>query len=150
VREHLFLFANLAGICPNVIEIRVEEMIKNLILSDVVNFKAGILSDGYKRRLTLGMALIGKPKFVILDDPLTGVDPASTLKVLKTIRDETNGSTLLMCTQQIENAMAIASRLAIMHKGKFVALGTIGEIMNLHGTGYTIELQTNVAALVET
>ena len=50
------------------------------------NDRAGILSDGFKRRLSLGIALIGRPKIVILDDPLAGVDPATTQKLLSAIR----------------------------------------------------------------
>lgn len=140
VKEHLALFANLAGVCNSVIDLRVNLMVSNLGLKDFASVKAGALSEGFKRRLTLGMALIGRPKVVILDDPLMGVDPASIHRVLKTIREETQDNTLLVCTQNIDVAEALASRMAIMHKGKIKAVGTIGEIMNTHGKGYTIEL----------
>ena len=64
-------------------------MIDKLQLKEVSDLAAEELSQGQKRRLTLGMALIGRPKIVILDDPLYGVDPASKAKLLRLIRDET-------------------------------------------------------------
>ena len=72
------MFAKLAGIEKRSIALQVEELLQKLCLKEVENDKAGIISDGYKRRLSLGIALIGRPKIVILDDPLAGVDPAST------------------------------------------------------------------------
>ena len=78
MRQHLKLFAELAGIKRSSIIPRVEEIESKFCLDKVKNEKAGILSDGFKRRLSLGIALIGKNKIVILDDPIAGVDPAST------------------------------------------------------------------------
>ena len=86
VWDHLSYFANLAGVCPKVQEERVIEMLESLGLTEVEDTKAGDLSKGYERRVTLAMALIGRPKIVILDDPCAGLDPASMQKVLKTIR----------------------------------------------------------------
>ena len=108
VIQHLNNFAELAGIHKSNIPARVGDMIKRMCLEDVQNDRAGILSDGYKRRLSLGMALIGRPKIVILDDPLAGVDPATSVKLLSSIRKETEFSTLLVCTQSVDVAEALA------------------------------------------
>ena len=80
------MFAKFAGIEKQSIDLAVEELLWKLCLKEVENDKAGIISDGYKRRLSLGIALIGRPKIVILDDPLASVDPASTQKLLSAIR----------------------------------------------------------------
>ena len=69
------MFSELVGVCPTVIDERINELIEGCALSEVKETKAGVLSGGYKRRLTLAMALIGKPRVIILDDPLAGVGP---------------------------------------------------------------------------
>lgn len=139
VWDHLTYFANLAGVCPNVQEERVTQMIDKLGLSLVQDVKASDLSQGYRRRLTLAMALIGRPKIVLLDDPCSGVDPAATQKVLRTIREETKDSTLLVCTQIVEVAEALADRVAILHEGQFKAIGSVAEVMQNTGSKFTIE-----------
>ena len=130
VSEHITLIANLAGADESTIATRVHNMLVNLYLEDVKDDKAGVLSPGYLRRLTLGMALIGSPKIVILDDPTAGVDPVTTQKLLQTIRLETRESTLLVCTQSVDVAEALAEKIAVMHEGKFIAVGTPSEFMH--------------------
>lgn len=134
------LFANLSGVCPSVINTRVDEMVSNLLLTDIADEKVEIISEGFKRRLTLGMALIGSPILVVLDDPFAGVDPASRQMILQLLKKETSDSALLVCTQDVDIAEALATRIAVMHKGRFQTLGSLGDVMSLHGNGYTITL----------
>ena len=73
-------------------------MLNSCCLEDVKTQKTATLTENMKRRLTLAMALIGRPKVVILDDPFAGSDPVTTIKLKQTILQETEGSTLLICT----------------------------------------------------
>ena len=75
VEEQLRYFSELVGVCPSVQDQRIEELLEGCALNQVRDTLAGVLSEGYKRRLTLAMALVGNTKVVILDDPLAGVDP---------------------------------------------------------------------------
>jgi len=92
------------------------------------------------RRLTLGMALIGRPPLVILDNPLAGVDPVNKRKLIKTILKWTEGRSLLMATRDVDEAELIGDKVAIMHQGKLLAVGSVGDIIETHGEGYTLEI----------
>ena len=79
------------------------------------------------------MALIGKPKIVILDNPLDNVDPISKLKLIQTIREYTKDSTLFLATHDCNIAELLCERIAIMRSGKIMAKGTCNEIIEKHG-----------------
>ena len=89
------------------------------------------------------MALIGRPLLVVLDNPLAGVDPMHKRKLIKTIQEWTEGRSLLMATRDVDEAENICDKLAIMKDGKFVAVGSVGDIIKTHGNGYTLEIVTN-------
>jgi ABC-type multidrug transport system ATPase subunit len=75
------------------------------------------------------MALIGRPKLLILDNPLAGVDPVTKRKLIKTILKWTEGRSLLMATRDVDETELIADKLAIMHQGKLLAVGSVCEII---------------------
>lgn len=102
--EHLNLFVRLAGVPKAGRAEAVREIIEACLLKGLENTKAESMSPGQIRRLTLGMALIGKPKFVVLDNPLLGTDPFSKHKLIKTIQDFTANSSLLLATNDVEVA----------------------------------------------
>lgn len=122
-------------------------MIKDCQLSGMEHVKAGELSHGNLRRLTLGMALIGRPKLVVLNNPLNGVDPLNKRKLIKTILKYTEGRSLIMSTKDVEVAQLIGHRVGILNKGALAAIGTVGEILRNHGQGYSMELQVDMDKL---
>ena len=75
------------------------------------------------------MALIGRPRLLILDNPLAGVDPVIKKKLISTILKWTEGRSLLMATRDVDEADLIADKIAIMHHGKLLGVGSIGEII---------------------
>jgi ABC-type multidrug transport system ATPase subunit len=93
------------------------------------------------------MALIGKPPLVILSNPLAGVDPSNKRKLIKTIKTWTEGRSLLMSTMNVDEAELIGDKVAIMHQGKLLAVGSVGEIIETHGEGYTLEIQADCKRL---
>ena len=115
-------------------------MIRDCNLEDFLESKTGVLSPGTVRKLTVAMALVGRPRLVVLDNPVAGLDPTSKRQMIKTILKYTEGRGLIMATRDVEVAEAVGDRLAIMHKGNFVAIGTQSEVIDNHGKGYAIEI----------
>jgi ABC-2 type transport system ATP-binding protein len=84
------------------------------------------------RKLVVGMALIGRPRVLILDEPTTGLDPNSRREVWAIIRSHQRaGATVLLTTHYMEEAEALCSRVAIMALGRIVAVGSVEEIRSL-------------------
>lgn len=104
VLQHLKIFAKISGLPLENLDAYVSSMIKDCQLSGKEHVKAGELSHGTLRRLTLGMALIGRPKLVVLNNALTGVDPLNKRKLIKTILKYTEGRSLIMSTKDVEVA----------------------------------------------
>jgi ABC-type multidrug transport system ATPase subunit len=93
------------------------------------------------------MALIGRPKIIVLSSPLEGVDPHTKSKLIDTIRLYTEGRALLMSSQDPDVVARIACRVAIMDEGKFVALGPVKQLLETHAAGFTLEVQANMDEL---
>ena len=98
VRQHLNLFVKLVGVPKQEREMTVRAIIDDCLLNGLEDTESGGMSYGLLRRLTLAMALIGKPKFVVLDNPLESIDPTSKHKLIGTIKKYTTDSTLLLAT----------------------------------------------------
>ena len=106
--------------------------------------KTKSLSQGQIRRLTLSMALIGRPKLVVLDNPLKDIDAGSKNKLIETILQYTRNRSLLVTTSDVHTAELLGDRIAIMSSGRILATGTSSEIIENHGKGYTVEVQADM------
>ncbi|MEW2305279.1 ABC transporter ATP-binding protein [Streptomyces sp. NPDC006655] len=98
------------------------------------------LSGGQRRRLDVALGVIGDPELLLLDEPTTGFDPAARRgfwDLVRLLADE--GTTILLTTHYLEEAEALADRLAIVARGRVVAEGEPQTLRNLHGTGATVE-----------
>ncbi|MBL7119112.1 MAG: ABC transporter ATP-binding protein [Dehalococcoidia bacterium] len=98
------------------------------------------LSGGMKRRLLIARALINRPKLLILDEPTVGLDPQTKHLVwqrLVSLREQ--GMTLLLCTQNMEEAGRLCDRVAIMNEGKIITLGSPQELVSRHGGSQVLE-----------
>lgn len=88
------------------------------------------MSGGERRRLDLAMTIWGRPDLVILDEPTTGLDPASRQTLWSIIRDlRDTGTTVVLTTHQLEEAESLADRVAIMHQGRVAVCGTLDEVL---------------------
>jgi ABC-2 type transport system ATP-binding protein len=105
------------------------------------------LSGGQKRRLDLGLALVGDPELVFLDEPTTGFDPEARRRALDTIRSLRDlGKTILLTTHYLDEADHLADRLAIVDHGRVVVEGTPDELKGtLHGDGVVVEVTDQAA-----
>lgn len=117
-REALHLFA---AFYPRAHD--AEELLAELDLRDVANTRFRQLSGGQKQRLSLGLALVGEPKVVFLDEPTAAMDPQGRHKTWSTIRSlRERGTTVLLTTHFMDEAEQLANRVAILDHGRLVAL----------------------------
>jgi ABC-2 type transport system ATP-binding protein len=108
----------------------VDETIALAGLQDAADRRARTLSGGQRRRLDLALALVGDPELIFLDEPTTGFDPAArraAWQVVRTLRDL--GKTVLLTTHYLDEAQALADRVAIIKDGRILAEGPPGELI---------------------
>ncbi|ASA77126.1 ABC transporter ATP-binding protein [Thermococcus sp. 5-4] len=120
------------------------ERVKKLILefSLPAKKKARELSGGFKRRLNLAIALLYEPRLLILDEPSAGLDVPSRRELWSLImRLRKEGRTVLLATHYMEEAEALADRVAIMNEGRVIAVGTPNELKSLAGEGSVIHVE---------
>ena len=145
VREHLELFGKLKGINKLTAQIETQEILSELGLSADAKKQVGALSGGQRRRILIGLAIIGKPPLLVLDEPTTGLDPQSRRRVwlyLKKVIE--GGTTVILSTHYLEEAEFLSHRIAFINKGKIIADGTMGELRELFPNKYRVSyLNTN-------
>jgi len=125
VRQTLTLFAGLSGIRKSDVPAFTKAMIIKTGLAAYADVLAGNLSGGNKRKLTLAMALIGRPKVILVDEASTGVDPASRRVMWKAIKDEGKDSAVVVTTHTMEEAEQLCSKIGIMKAGHFMCFGPL-------------------------
>lgn len=120
----------------------VEEAIDFVELSDYRKFYPKKLSGGLLRRLNIACGIAHKPKLIILDEPTVAVDPQSRNKILEGIENlNANGATIIYTSHYMEEVEQICTRIAIMDKGKNIAIGTKDELKAMIDLGETISLE---------
>ena len=126
-RENLVLIAKLRHLGdPGRVA---DELLDRFSLTAAGGRKASDYSGGMRRRLDIAMGLIGNPPVVFLDEPTTGLDPQARLEVWHTIEELTDrGATVLLTTQYLEEAERLADRIAVLHRGRIIANGTLAEL----------------------
>jgi ABC-2 type transport system ATP-binding protein len=108
-------------------------------LSERKNDRVKRFSGGMKRRLNLAVALVHNPEYLILDEPTVGVDPQSRNAIFENIEQlKKEGSTILYTTHYMEEAQRICDRVAIMDRGKLLALDTVDALIKQYGGNSTV------------
>jgi ABC-2 type transport system ATP-binding protein len=125
-RELLRLQGRLFGLSSGQIKQRIAEVLRMVDIGDAVDRRVGTYSGGMKRRLDLAMALIHNPEVLFLDEPTTGLDPASRATVWEEVArlNRELGMTIFLTTQYLEEADFLAHRVGIINRGKLVADGS--------------------------
>ncbi|WP_354641515.1 ABC transporter ATP-binding protein [Kitasatospora camelliae] len=125
----------------------VDEALELVGLLDRRRVRVKQLSGGERRRLDLAIALLGRPEVLFLDEPTTGLDPEARAAVWRLVRElREQGTTVLLTTHYLEEAEELADRLAIMHRGRVVAGGTVAEVIAGHPSRITFELPERCGA----
>jgi ABC-2 type transport system ATP-binding protein len=129
-RENLVMIARLRHL-NNSRQIA-DDLLKRFSLTDAADRRVSTYSGGMRRRLDIGMSLVGKPQLIFLDEPTTGLDPEGRIEVWKTVKElAANGTTVFLTTQLLEEAEQLADRIAILHEGKIIANGTLADLKKL-------------------
>ena len=124
VYENLWVYAGFFGISRKASLSRIKHLLDFMQLREKWNSKIKTLSGGMKRRLHIARALIHEPKFLILDEPTTGLDPQARHLVWQRLRElGARGLTILLTTHYMEEAAQLCDRIGIMDEGKFLVEG---------------------------
>ncbi len=144
-REFLTLVASLWGLRRQAARARADELLELFDLAAAAGRRVGTYSGGMQRRLDLAAALVRRPEVLFLDEPTTGLDPQSRRALWDEIRRlRGEGTTVFLTTQYLEEAEALADRLAVVHEGRIVALGS-PETLRAQLGGTVLRLRTNAA-----
>jgi ABC-2 type transport system ATP-binding protein len=125
-RRNLDIHARLWRVEPREAETRIDEVVRMLGLSELVDRVVGTYSGGERGRLEIARALVSRPQVLFLDEPTVGLDPrirVELLDVISALRDRTE-TTILVTTHYLEEAEQLCDRIAVMHAGRIVALGS--------------------------
>lgn len=128
-RENLTFFARLNGLSRQQAKQRTTELLEEFSLVNSADKAIAAFSGGMRRRLDLAVSLIARPQIIFLDEPTTGLDPRTRSQMWDTIRKlVASGSTIVLTTQYLEEADALADHIAVIDHGKLVGLGTPDEL----------------------
>lgn len=128
VRENLELMCGVHGFTKEKQKVKIEELTDLLGLESVSKKKAGKLSGGWQRRLSIAMALISEPEILFLDEPTLGLDVLARSDLWDLIRSLKGEVTIILTTHYMEEAEALSDRIAIMKDGKLLISDTADKI----------------------
>ena len=131
VKENLEFFANIYN--NNDVK-TINEIIDIFNLNEVLNQRAKTLSGGYKRRLSIAIALISKPKILFLDEPTLGLDVFARRELWNIIKKLQKNITIILTSHYLEEIENLCDRVAILSNGKLLKTGTIEEIKQITNT----------------
>ena len=134
VRENLELMCGVHGFAKDKRSAKIDELTKMLGLESVIEKKAGKLSGGWQRRLSIAMALISEPEILFLDEPTLGLDVLARSDLWDIIRSLKGRVTIILTTHYMEEAEALSDRIAIMKDGKLLICDTAERIKAVAGT----------------
>jgi len=143
-REHLELFSRIKGMVEADIPFFVEQMVQQLGLGEYADKPCGGYSGGNKRKLCVGIALIGNPSIVFLDEPSTGMDPKSRRFMWRIIASTMKGRSVVLTTHSMDESEALCSRIGIMVGGRLRCIGSAQHLKYRYGNGYQIDVNTGV------
>ena len=134
VRENLELICGIHGFSREKTAGKIEELSRQFDLETVLNRRAGKLSGGWQRRVSIAMALIGEPEILFLDEPTLGLDVLARHELWDVIRAMKGRITIILTTHYMEEAAALSDRIGIMKDGRLLAVGTVAELNEKAGT----------------
>ncbi|XP_036594650.1 ATP-binding cassette sub-family A member 3-like [Trichosurus vulpecula] len=138
-RETLVMYARLRGIPERYINSLVKDVLQELLLEPHSDKLIKTYSGGNKRKLSTGIALLGEPSVVFLDEPSTGMDPVARRLLWDTVtRSRESGKAIVITSHSMEECEALCTRLSIMVNGQFKCIGSPQHLKSKFGSGYTL------------
>ena len=133
VKENLELICGIHGFSKEKERTKISELSAQFDLDAVLQRKAGKLSGGWQRRVSIAMALISEPQILFLDEPTLGLDVIARHELWDTLRTLKGKITIVLTTHYMEEAEALSDRIGIMKDGQLLACGTAEDLKNLAG-----------------
>jgi len=147
VADHFKLYAGIKG--ASATEADLEAWLEEIDLVSKKNFEVQKMSGGQKRKLCIGLALIGHPKYVFLDEPTTGLDPLSRRKIWSLLLKVKKNRVIFITTHYMDEADIIADRKLILSKGCIRCLGSSVYLKNHFQMKYSLEINTAFPTFIE-
>jgi ATP-binding cassette subfamily A (ABC1) protein 3 len=136
--EHLNIFYDLKGADPKLKKAEIEKLMKDVGIYDKKNALASQLSGGNKRKLSVAIALCGDSKFVLLDEPTSGMDLSARRQLWNMLKEYKKDRIILLTTHYMDEADILGDRIGIMTSGKVTALGSSIFLKSTFGVGYNL------------
>ena len=132
LRVHgLLRFASqVRGLSGRALEEAVERMLQRFDLTTVSRRLVGNLSKGYQQRVSLAQAFVHDPPLLVVDEPTSGLDPLQQFEVREFLRSLAGLRTVILCTHDLLEARALATRVGVLRGGRLAALGSVGEVLD--------------------
>ena len=146
VEENLELICGIHGFSKEKTQAKITELSERFGLDTVLQRKAGKLSGGWQRRVSIAMALISEPKILFLDEPTIGLDVIARHELWETIRSLKGKITIILTTHYMEEAEALSDRIGIMKGGRLLASGTVEEFNQM---AHTDDFETAFVSIVK-
>ena len=134
VKENLELICGIHGFSKEKTQAKLRALSEQFSLDSVLQKKAGKLSGGWQRRVSIAMALISEPQVLFLDEPTLGLDVLARRELWDAIRALKGNVTIILTTHYMEEAEALSDRIGIMKNGYLLAVGTVDELNERAGT----------------
>ena len=134
VKENLELICGIHEFSKEKTEAKIRELSEQFALDEVLRKRAGKLSGGFQRRVSIAMALISEPQILFLDEPTLGLDVIARHDLWEVIRSLKGKITIILTTHYMEEAEALSDRIGIMKIGRLLAVGTVEELNRKVGT----------------
>ena len=134
VKENLELMCGIYGFTKEKSKAKIKELTEQFALDSVLNRRAGTLSGGWQRRVSIAMALISEPHILFLDEPTLGLDVIARHELWDMIRSLKGKITVILTTHYMEEAESLSDRIGIMKDGNLLAEGTTEELKLMTGT----------------
>lgn len=146
VKENLELICGIHGFSKEKTKTKIQELSKQFSLDSVLQRKAGKLSGGWQRRVSIAMALISEPQILFLDEPTLGLDVLARHDLWEVIRSLKGKITIILTTHYMEEAETLSDRIGIMKSGRLLAVGTVEE---LNAKANTNDFETAFVSIVK-
>ncbi|XP_060242463.1 ATP-binding cassette sub-family A member 6 isoform X2 [Meriones unguiculatus] len=143
VKENLTLFAKIKGIPPQEVEQEVQQIVLELDMQNIQDNLTEHLSEGQRRKLTFGIAVLGDPRILLLDEPTVGLDPFSRQQVWSFLKQRRANRVILLSTQFMDEADLFADRKVIISNGSLKCTGSSVFLKRKWGFGYHLSLFVN-------
>lgn len=142
VEEHLYFYGSLKTSLP-ILQSEVDEVLEQIDLFHARDIRGNALSGGMKRKLCVGMAMIGRSRILLLDEPTAGMDPMARRGVLDIVERVKADKSVLLTTHYMDEADLLSDKIIIMAKGELICNGSSNFLKSKFGVGFVLTISAN-------